>query len=303
MPWHQGKQGAADGCQTGIQWRWPGNWVNVTTTGAAGTANGATRAADITYSKISSVLHMHYEHERLVVLDADGTTINAFDAIGKTFAHHRMGLGDLVRFQKRHNIFKYMGGLKEFPVNLRGQMTKKMRKALIKTLTEIYREEGKLYAGIAGMIEKLVAASSLRVGVVSRNITLDPLITLQHVFRRNGVDPEAFDFFVHLPLKEDKTARFRSIREQYNINPARACACGDEKKDFVAATRSGMHPFMVSYGFESLERLENKIGVPPELISRSPLQLRQRLLHALDIDDDISNGTIEPDENEQLETA
>ena len=246
---------------------------------------------------------MIYEHERLVVLDADGTTINAFDAIGRTFAHHNMGLGDLARFQQRHNIFKYMGGLKEFPVNLRGQITKKMRKALIKTLTEVYREEGELYAGIAGMIEKLVAAPSVRVGVVSRNITLDPLMTLQHVFRRNGVDPGAFDFFVHLPLKGDKTARFRSIREHFNINPARACACGDEKKDFIAAIGSGMHPLMVSYGFESLERLKNKIGVPPELISGSPWQLRHRLLHALDIDDDVSNGTLEPDQSGQLQTA
>ena len=246
---------------------------------------------------------MNYDNRRLVVLDADGTTINAFDAIGKTFAHHNMGLGDLVRFQKRHNIFKYLGGLKEFPVNLRHQVNKKKRKALINTLTEIYREEGELYVGIAGMIEKLLSAPSLRVGVVSRNITHEPLITLQTVFRRNGVDPDAFDFFVHLPLKEDKTARFRTIRESFNINPARTFACGDEKKDFVAAMGSGMHPFMVSYGFESLERLEKKIGVPPELISHSPRQLRERLLHALDIDDGAANSRVEPPDTERRLSA
>jgi phosphoglycolate phosphatase len=243
---------------------------------------------------------MQYRNERLVVLDADGTTINAFHAIDKTFAHHGMGLGDLVRFQKRHNIFKYLGGLKEFPVNLQRQINKKKRKALIRTLTEIYREEGELYAGIAGMIEKLVSAPSLRVGIISRNITLEPLITLQQVFRRNGVDPGAFDFFVHLPLKEDKIARFRSIRDHFEINPARACACGDEKKDFVAATGSGMHPFMVSYGFESFERLEKKIGVPPELISSNPGELRQRLLHALDIDDGRTISTSDLLEIEEL---
>jgi phosphoglycolate phosphatase len=233
-----------------------------------------------------SRIAMNYNHERLVVLDADGTTINAFDAIGKTFALHSMGLGDLIRFQKRHNIFKYMGGLKEFPVNLRQQMKKKKRRALIETLTELYREEVELYPGMAVMLEKLLAGPSIRVGVVSRNITLNPLLTLRQVFRRNGVDPDVFDFFVHIPLKEDKLSRFRSIRDSYRINPARAYACGDEKIDFIAATGSGMHPFMVSYGFESLERLEKKIGVPPELISNSPAQLRQRLLHALDIDDD-----------------
>lgn len=242
---------------------------------------------------------MKYKDERLVVLDADGTTINAFDAIGKTFAHHNMGLGDLVRFQQRHNLFKYLGGLKEFPVNVRHQINKKKRKALVKTLTDIYREEGELYAGIAGMIEKLVAEPSIRVGVVSRNVTLEPLVTLQKVFRRSGVDSEAFDFFIHLPLKEGKLARFRSIRESFGINPARACACGDEKKDFIAASGSGMHPFMVSYGFESFERLEKKIGVPPELISKSPAELRERLLHALDIGDEAQGADAEAVEDGQ----
>jgi hypothetical protein len=52
-----------------------------------------------------------------------------------------------------------------------------------------------------------------------------------------------------------------------------------------------MHPFMVSYGFESRERLVKKIGVPPEIISHSPGQLRQRLLHALDIDDNSLDPT------------
>ncbi len=244
---------------------------------------------------------MNYKDEHLVVLDADGTTINAFDAIDKTFTHHSMDLGDLVRFQKRHNIFKYLGGLKEFPVNLRQQINNKKRKALINTLTEVYREEGELYAGIAGMIDKLIAAPCVRVGVVSRNITDDAHTTLQQVFRRNGVDPDAFDFFIHLPLKEEKTARFRSIRRDFNINPARAYACGDEKKDFIAAAGTGMHPFMVSYGFESFERLEKKIGVPSELISNDPDQLRKRLLHALYIDDDKSDTSDPVSEEEHLE--
>jgi hypothetical protein len=41
-------------------------------------------------------------------------------------------------------------------------------------------------------------------------------------------------------------------------------------KDFIAFTDTGMNPFMASCGFESLERFEKKIGVPPELISKSP---------------------------------
>jgi hypothetical protein len=44
-----------------------------------------------------------------------------------------------------------------------------------------------------------------------------------------------------------------------------------------------MHPFIVSYGFEDYERLTEKIGVPPELISRAPDELAARVTHALDM--------------------
>jgi phosphoglycolate phosphatase len=45
-----------------------------------------------------------------------------------------------------------------------------------------------------------------------------------------------------------------------------------------------MHPFIVSYGFEDFDRLTTKIGVPPELISRAPTELRDRIAHALDLE-------------------
>ena len=62
---------------------------------------------------------MYSSNERLVVFDADGTIIDAFNAIDQTFSKHGMELGNLERFQKRHNLFKYMGGIKEFPFNLK----------------------------------------------------------------------------------------------------------------------------------------------------------------------------------------
>ena len=40
-----------------------------------------------------------YSRENVVVLDADGTTIDAFKAIGRTFACHDMDIGDLERFR------------------------------------------------------------------------------------------------------------------------------------------------------------------------------------------------------------
>ena len=42
-----------------------------------------------------------FRRQHLVILDADGTTIDAFGAINRTFARHGMNLGDLERFQKR----------------------------------------------------------------------------------------------------------------------------------------------------------------------------------------------------------
>jgi hypothetical protein len=43
--------------------------------------------------------------------------------------------------------------------------------------------------------------------------------------------------------------------------------------------------------------------VPPELISNSPAELRQRLLHALDIDDDSSSSMVASEEEECQQPA
>jgi len=224
-----------------------------------------------------------YAPDRLVILDADGTTIDAFTAIGRTFSLHGMDIGDLSRFQKRRKLFKYLGGLKEFPTNLRRQLGKEKRSRLIATLTEVYREEAELYPGMAELVLALVAAPRVRVGLVTRNITLEPEETLRRLFARHDVDLGALDFLVHVPLSEKKTSRFRVLRESFAVNPAKAFACGDERADFAAARECGMHPFMVAYGFEDFDRLTRKIGVPADLISATPDELRERVLNALDL--------------------
>jgi len=78
-----------------------------------------------------------YSKDKLLIIDADGTTIDAFSAIERTFAAHNMKIGDLERFQKRRHIFKYLGGLKEFPNNLSRQIGKQKRSKLVRTLTEV----------------------------------------------------------------------------------------------------------------------------------------------------------------------
>lgn len=225
-----------------------------------------------------------YSKDRLIIFDADGTTIDAFSAIEKTFAAHDMNLGNLDRFQKRHHLFKYLGGIKEFPRNLRKQISKKKRKKLINTLTEVYREEACLYEGIAQLIKHLQTIDNVRLGVITRNITTQPVETLQRLFGRHDVDPGAFDFLIHLPLRLNKTDKFREIRSRFKVNPALAYACGDELKDYAAAVENGIHCFMVSYGFESYKRLHRKYSVPQEIISRSPKELCTRLFHTFDLD-------------------
>lgn len=222
-----------------------------------------------------------YSNDRLVVLDADGTTVDAFSAIDRTFARHDMDIGPLARFQKRRNVFKYLGGLKELPRNLRKQLAGHKRSRIIATLTEVYREECRLYDGMATLMDRLADEPGLRVGVVTRNITESPVDTLECLYRREGFDPARLAFLVHLPLSENKLDAFREIRAHFTVNPARAFACGDEASDYRAAVRSGLHPFMVSYGFEDFERLTVRHGIPEELISRSPEELGARVLHAL----------------------
>jgi len=226
---------------------------------------------------------MYKSNNRLVILDADGTTIDAFKAIETAFDRHGLTLGDEASFQKRHNLFKYLGGLKEFPSVLKKNIRKKNRTEVIETLTEVYRTQACLYPGIADLIRALLAAPDVTVGLVTRNITNEPLETLRQLFARHDIDIDALDFLVHIPLKEKKTASFRAIRERFDINPARGHICGDEHKDFHAAIQTGLHPFMVSYGFEDHDRLTRKFDVPAEVISRTSEELCARVRHALDL--------------------
>jgi len=226
---------------------------------------------------------MYTSDKKLLILDADGTTIDAFSAIESAFARHGLALGAEARFQKRHNLLKYMGGLKEFPSIIRKNLRKNSRSALVDTLTGIYRHEARLYDGIPELIRELIAAPDITVGIVTRNVTVEPLETLRQLFLRHDIDIAELDFLVHIPLKEKKTAQFRATREQFGINPARAYICGDEHKDFAAAVGTGMHPFIVSYGFEDHDRLTTKFEIPPELISRTSGELCCRIRHALDL--------------------
>lgn len=221
--------------------------------------------------------------ERLVIFDADGTTIDAFHAIELAFMQHGMDIGDLERFQKRRKLFKFLGGLREFPTNLRRQFGKQSRKRLLTTLTEVYRHDARLYPGIGSLLHTLLAAPDIRVGLVTRNVTIEPEETLKCLFRRHDIDTGAFDFFSCIQLKEDKLVYLKRARQSFSINPARAYSCGDEHSDYLAAIGAGMHPFVVAYGFEDGIRLTKKFGVPNEVISTSPAEFVDCLRNALNL--------------------
>ncbi len=221
--------------------------------------------------------------ERMVIFDADGTTIDAFHAIELAFLQHGMAIGDIDRFQKRRKLFKFLGGLREFPTNLRRQFGEQSRKRLLATLTEVYRQEACLYPGIATLLRTLLDTPDIRVGLVTRNVTNEPEQTLRCLFNRHDIDIREFDYFACIPLKESKVGYLKQARQTFAINPARAFACGDEYSDYLAAVGAAMHPFVVSYGFEDSSRLTQKFGVPEEVISTTPAELIDRLGHALDL--------------------
>jgi phosphoglycolate phosphatase len=224
------------------------------------------------------------KRERLVMFDADGTTVDAFHAVERTFSSHGLDIGDLERFQKRRRLFKYLGGLREFPNNLRRQIGKPNRKRLLATLTEVYRHEARLYPGIAALLRALLDAPGVRVGLLTRNVTIDPEATLGCLFARHGIDAAEFDYFSCISFGADKAVSLRQARERYAINPACAYACGDEYGDYAATIAAGMHPFVVAYGSEDRTRLIEKFSVPREVVSTSPAEFAERLLHALDLE-------------------
>lgn len=228
---------------------------------------------------------MYPSRDRLVIFDADGTLIDAFPVVERSFAHHGMDIGDLDRFQRRRKLLKYLGGLQEFPKNLRRQFDKENRRHFKHTLTEIYRDSATLFPGMAGLLQQLVESPGIRVGIVSRNITSEPEQTLAIVLARHGIDCAALDFLRCIPLGEGKAPHFRALRDFLGINPARAYACGDEHRDYTAALAAGMHAMIAAYGFEAQVRLVEDFAIPAELVATTPSELAGRLRHALDFDE------------------
>ena len=170
---------------------------------------------------------MDSNRDRLVLFHADGTLIDAFSAIDTTFSAHGMDIGNLKNFRKRRKLLKYLGGIEQFPDNMRKQFGKQNRKALRATLTEVHREETLLYPGLADLLKPLIAVPDLRIGLVTRNVSIEPAVTLEKLFARHDIDINDLNYLAYVPLAERKTTAFREARARFDSNPARAYTCGD----------------------------------------------------------------------------
>lgn len=113
--------------------------------------------------------------------------------------------------------------------------------------------------------------------------TMDASQTMATAFLHHGIDNGTFDFLACIPLADDKATPIRTAHRFFDINPARAYACGDEHRDYDAAVSRDMHPLIASCGFENAERLIDGFGVPASVVADSPAELASRLARALDL--------------------
>jgi phosphoglycolate phosphatase len=136
---------------------------------------------------------------------------------------------------------------------------------------------------MVALLQDLINTPDIRVGIVSRNVTIEPEQTLAIVLRRHGIDSDQLDFIKCIPLGDGKAPQFRRIREKYGINPLRTYVCGDEYHDYSEANATGLQSIIASYGFEDYQRLVESFNIPPEVIAKTPAEMANRLRHALDL--------------------
>lgn len=202
----------------------------------------------------------------LLVLDFDGFLVNSYELIRSTFATLGLDIGDEGRFQNRRKFLKYLGGGKELLRNLVSYSLPKKRRFRT-VLTEEYLSAGRIYPSFTPFLNQIVAEPDLHVGIVSRNFTLQPGTTIRAVLRNSGIDEDALDFVIPLPIGATKNDVLQAMRSTRH----RRCVLGaDEICDFKAASAAGYEPVIASYGFDRLERLTEKGGVPRDRIAATP---------------------------------
>lgn len=213
----------------------------------------------------------------LVVFDFDGLLVDSYRLLSDTFAHFGLDVGDADRFRHRRKFLKYLGGGRELVRNFVALSLPKKKKIRAR-LTEEYVTNGRIYPEFAPLLNELIAHPALHVGIVSRNFTHTPGLTIRAVLRNSDIDERDLDFMIPVPVgakKVDVLEAMRSPRYRASL------LCADEVGDYKAATETGYDALMASYGFDSRERLLKEAGVPAVQVFDTPADLAQQLRRRL----------------------
>lgn len=215
-----------------------------------------------------------YTKKLLCVLDFDGFLINSYQLLQATFASFGLDIGDAERFRHRRKFLKYLGGGKEFLGNLVRYSLPKQRK-IRSSLTDIYQGEGRIYREFIPVVNAMIADPDVHAGIISRNFTLHPGMTIRKVLRNSGVAEQDLDFVIPLEVGVKKNAVLEGMRSDRFL---RCIFGGDEVGDFRAANDIGYDTIlMASYGFDDRIRLVANGLVPGRLIFDTPEALASRL--------------------------
>ena len=201
------------------------------------------------------------------MLDFDGFLVNSYNLLKQSFEHFGLDVGDEDRFRHRRKFLKYLGGGKEFVGNFVNIALPPQKKVRVH-LTGTYQENGRVFPEFVPLLNHMIASPRYHVGIVSRNFTYTPGLTIRRVLANSDVNEKDIDFIVPIPVgakKKDVLQAMQSTRYRQSIFGA------DEVSDYNAATESGYEDIiMASYGFDSKKRLLEKGHIDRELIFDSP---------------------------------
>jgi len=218
------------------------------------------------------------EPHTLVLLDFDGFLIDSYSLLRNTFKYFGLDVGDEERFTHRRKFLKYLGGGKEFVKNF-VYFSLPKKKEIREHLTNEYLSNGYIYPEFVQLLNRLIASQEYHVGIVSRNYTYSPGLTIRRVLRNSEVNEKDLDFIVPVSTgarKNDVLEAMQSSRYRKSLFGA------DEIGDYKAAMEAGYEPLIASYGFDSRHRLLEKGGVAPEIVFETPSALVTELERLLD---------------------
>ena len=199
----------------------------------------------------------------LVVLDFDGLLVDSYALIRAAFADFDLDVGDARRFRDRRKFLKYLGGGREILPNLvRVALPRKRR--IRAALTAHYRTSGRLFEPFVPYLNAMIAAPRVHVGIVSRNFTINPGMTIRQVLINSGIDEANLDFIIPISAGVKKHATLEGMNSS---RYKKTLFGGDEIGDYKAALETGYDKIMIgSYGFDNRQRLVKTGKIPEELI-------------------------------------